>query len=140
MSPVSSQNGPDGQLVHLRGQHTRGDVALRLSKGGVTCDDVVVYDQVAQVFTQEARDILGGEDCVIAPLFSPRTARHFAEQCETPRIVHFIAMSPSVAEVLQGLDYNALQITEAADAASVREVLCNAAVSLARLERQRPAK
>ncbi|MFN4172527.1 MAG: uroporphyrinogen-III synthase [Pseudorhodobacter sp.] len=74
------QTGVTGRLLHLRGEISRGDVAQSLTAAGHPTLDLVVYAQVEQPLSSEARALLTGADPVIAPLFSPRTARIFARQ------------------------------------------------------------
>lgn len=65
---------PEGKLLHLRGAHTRLDLAEALGAAGWRCDDAVVYDQVPRPLTASARAVLRGRAPVIVPLFSPRSA------------------------------------------------------------------
>ncbi len=127
-------------LLHLRGRHTRGDIAAQLTAAGLPTQARIVYDQRLLGLSDQAKQVLQGEETVLAPLFSPRTARQFAQECGTLRNVFLFAMSRSVAEPLNSLGYKELQISQAADAASVTELLCNAAVAHARLERGPRAK
>lgn len=89
-----------GPLLHLRGAHSRGDLAARLSASGLKTHDTVVYDQIAQPLTEAAKTLLTGSEPVILPLFSPRTAALFMEQMAevegtAPLFVAFI--SPAAA-------------------------------------------
>ena len=92
--------GVSGPLVHLRGAHSRGDLAARLTAAGLPTREAVVYDQVAQPLTEAAKMLLKGSEPVIFPLFSPRTATLFVEQLAevevaAPLLVAFI--SPAAA-------------------------------------------
>jgi uroporphyrinogen-III synthase len=71
---------PPGRLAHIRGVHTRGDVAARLRSVGIACADVIAYDQQAQTLNDEAKAALAGKSPVIVPLFSSRTGVIFSEQ------------------------------------------------------------
>ena len=51
---------PEGRLLHLRGAHTRGDVAARLAAKGLTVAERVVYDQPAQALSPEGAALLAG--------------------------------------------------------------------------------
>ncbi|WP_251363709.1 uroporphyrinogen-III synthase [Epibacterium ulvae] len=124
-------DGVTGPLVHLHGQHTRGDIAGQLMNNGIRCDHYVVYDQILQPLTADARTSLSNNKRHIVPLFSPRTAQQFAYECETAENIFFIAMSEAVAEPLKSLDYMELQISQAPDAASMAELVRNAADRLA---------
>ncbi|WP_372605047.1 uroporphyrinogen-III synthase [Actibacterium sp.] len=72
---------PAGPLVHLHGEHTRGDVAGRLTAGGIACHDRVVYRQIAQDFDENARLALAGPGRILLPLFSPRSAALAGQAC-----------------------------------------------------------
>lgn len=125
------EKGATGPLVHLHGRHTRGDIARRLTDGGVHCDQHVIYDQVLTHLSAEAKNSLRSNKRHIVPLFSPRTAQRFAYECGTAANIFFLAMSDAVAEPLKSLDYMELQISRAPDAASMAELVRNAADRLA---------
>ncbi|MEL6608766.1 MAG: uroporphyrinogen-III synthase [Pseudomonadota bacterium] len=65
---------PTKALVHLRGAHTRGDVAQRLSAAGIPTEETIVYHQHAQKLSTPAQDALNGARPVVIPLLSPRSA------------------------------------------------------------------
>lgn len=69
-----------GQLLHLRGEVSRGAVATRLTSLGVPTDEVVVYRQFPAPLSAAATDVLRRKGPVIVPLFSPRTAQLFGER------------------------------------------------------------
>lgn len=89
-------------LTHLHGQHTRGNIASRLSARGLPCTSAAIYDQHAQPLTPEALGLLQSNQRVIVPLFSPRTATLFLVHCPQtawPRL-HIVAISQAVADAL----------------------------------------
>ena len=90
-----------GPLLHLRGVHTRGDVAERLSRAGIKTESVVVYDQQLQPLTEQAKFCLNQKLPVLAPIFSPRSARQFANTAPNLANTHVIALSEMVAEPLK---------------------------------------
>ncbi len=128
---LTRKDGLTGPLAHIHGQHTRGDIAGRLNSNGIRCDHYVVYDQVLKPLSAEAKTSLSNDKRHIVPLFSPRTAQQFAYECGTAENIFFIAMSEAVAEPLKSLDYMELQISRAPDAASMAELVRNAADRLA---------
>ncbi len=92
---------PQGPLLHLRGQVSRGDVAARLSKAGIPTREMIVYDQELRGLSDQAIDILTRENPVIVPLFSPRTAAQFGEELAKIKgnaPVFMATMSGAVAE------------------------------------------
>lgn len=70
---------PAGPLVHLHGAFVRGDLAGQLRAAGLHATAHVVYDQRALPLPPEARAALASPRRVIAPLFSPRSARLLAD-------------------------------------------------------------
>ena len=64
-----------GKALLCRGVHSRGDIVRALSNHGVTAEEVVLYDQTAQPLNTAALQLLAGEARVVAPVFSPRTAK-----------------------------------------------------------------
>ncbi len=88
----------NGALLHVRGEHSRGDIAGRLSQ---QVDEVMAYRQVPVPLSVKAREVLEGEHEVILPLFSPRTAQLFFKhglQIKAP--VRVVAISNAVNEVI----------------------------------------
>ncbi|MES2665561.1 MAG: uroporphyrinogen-III synthase [Pseudomonadota bacterium] len=90
--------GEAGPLLHLHGAQTRGDVAARLSAGGVECHAAVVYVQHPQPLAPQALAVLQGAVPVVVPLFSPRTAQLFAAAAQDATAPLWIAaLGPAVA-------------------------------------------
>jgi uroporphyrinogen-III synthase len=85
-------------LLHLRGEHSQGDVAARLNSAGTETDEAIIYQQRAELLTAAARATLAGQRKVILPLFSARTARILSERAGTIHApVQVIAISDAVA-------------------------------------------
>ena len=87
---------PVGRMLHVRGKHTTGDVVGGLAEHGIVCEPIIAYDQVAIAPTQQAIDLLCGENPVIAPLFSPRTAKLFEQIGGFRAPLHLVVMSEAV--------------------------------------------
>ena len=87
-----------GPCLHLRGSHTRGDLAGRLTSMGKPTSEAIVYDQIAQPPTRAAQALLAGPDPIIAPLFSPRTAQLLSNAVGQRDNVTVVAMSDSIAD------------------------------------------
>ncbi len=104
-----------GPLVHLRGEHVRGDVALRLNEAGVPCLERIVYGQTEAALSLEALALLGGPDPVVAPLFSPRTVTILAGQGPFRARLHVIAISDAVAKVADELPVASLDLAARPD-------------------------
>lgn len=120
---------PRQNLFHLSGRHTRGDVTARLTDVGINVRNVQVYDQRLCPLSVQARDALLSGKRVLVPLFSPRTASHFACIAPETRHVHAVALSQAVAEALGEIPLAGLTITDHPDAkgmsAALHELVCN---------------
>lgn len=99
---IAMVNGADvaGPLLHMRGEHTRGDIAKHI---GVQVDEVVTYRQTAQSLSEAAKAALGGDQEVILPLFSPRTAQIFFNQiADIKPALQVVVISQAVKEAILG--------------------------------------
>jgi len=103
---------PTGPVLHLHGLHTRGSVVERLNKAGLRAASQVIYHQVTQSLSHEAVARLNGITPVIAPLFSPLTARQFADQALGGAPLWLAALSNAVAKPLKTLNSNKLVISK----------------------------
>jgi uroporphyrinogen-III synthase len=90
--------------------HARGQVAEKLQKAGLDVSRVALYDQKLLPLNDEARQAIENGASVLVPLFSPRTAGQFAEQCADPTRVHVIALSAAIADNLGELAVASLEI------------------------------
>ena len=93
---------PDAPLLHLHGAHTRGDVAARLTLGGILTQSRTVYDQAELPLSDEALELLRAKGLVVAPVFSPRSARLLAGALPSDAAPLIVAISPAAAKVLAG--------------------------------------
>lgn len=103
---------PKSPLLHLRGENTRGNVAGRLTESGLTVGELPVYQQLLLPLTSEATRVADLDSPVIAPLFSPRTARHFADIWTGSAPLWLAAISQATADPLYSLDYARLKIAK----------------------------
>ncbi len=113
---------PAAQLVHVSGAHTRGEVAVRLGRAGLTVNHIVVYDQVLRPLKPAACEAITRESRVIVPLFSPRTAIQFAKTAPRATSICVAALSPAVAEAAAPIALGGLRIASAPNASA----LCDA--------------
>lgn len=121
---------PDRPILHLAGVHTRNAISERLSSIGIKTSSFAIYDQITENFTKQAIDVLNSSIPVIAPLFSPRTARQFASQIPENAPIWLAALSDEVAKPLKSLNYHKLMICDQPDAKTMCkniEFLVNAA-------------
>ncbi len=134
------QKPPKAPLLHLRGGHARGRIAQRLTDGGIPCSAQIVYNQVLLPLSVEAQAALSAKTDVIVPLFSPRTACHFASLCRDAAHLHLIALSGAVAGPLKSLNCKVLRVSKEPSAEAMAEAVLDAAAQLSRLERKRRAE
>lgn len=114
---------PPAPLLHLRGTHARGAIAERLTVAGIETRAQPVYDQRLVGLTEEARQALTGPDPVIVPLFSPRSARHFADVCRGSAPLCLAAISAAAAEPVENMEHRALILAERPDGAAMAEAV-----------------
>jgi uroporphyrinogen-III synthase len=103
---------PQTPLLHLRGEHSRGSIAERLTESGLTAHEQPVYQQNLLPLTSEASVAASGDAPVLAPIFSPRTARHFADIWHGSAPLWLAAISQATAEPLYSLPYARLKVAK----------------------------
>ena len=106
----------EGPCLHIRGEHGVGDIAVRLSASGILTDEVVLYRQVRQSVTDEAKLLLQREKSVVLPLFSPRTARLLFSEVDVTAPLKIIAMSENVANEVPKSLSGCVMVAESPDA------------------------
>lgn len=92
---------PQGSLVHLSGVHVRGDIVQHLCELGLQARRLPLYDQVLLPISPEASAVLKQDNLVIVPLFSPRTAAHFAASCPPDSKVKLVTLSDAVTSAVR---------------------------------------
>lgn len=117
---------PAGQLLHLRGEQSRGNIAERLTEAGLTVRTAVRYRQLARDLTQEARAALGGSQTVIAPVFSPDSAATLAAQGPFAAPLILCAISQAAADALGGLLSPGISVARRPTAAAMCELVLSA--------------
>lgn len=94
---------PTGLVLHICGEHIRGDVAKTLSESGIQAKTCVLYGQAEHPLSQDAIALLQGEDPVLVPLFSPRSAALFSKQLaalDHSAPITYAVLSKAVGEAL----------------------------------------
>ncbi|MBC6406993.1 MAG: uroporphyrinogen-III synthase [Rhodobacteraceae bacterium] len=98
------RDAPAGRLVYLRGEKSRGDLGKHLQAAGIAVQEHIVYRQRLCGLNRQALALLSREQAVLVPLYSPETARQFADQLlqHGPSQAHItcVAISPAVAAKL----------------------------------------
>ena len=114
---------PTGPLLHIGGVHRRGQVAQTLAGAGLPTTETDVYDQRPDALSQEALEALDGGNPVIVPLFSPRSARQFANQVKGRSALHVLAMSEAVMSEVRDVSATSRQVAQTPNADSMVEAL-----------------
>ena len=109
-------------LLHARGRHVVADLPTALAPAGITVTEAMVYDQQACPLTDEARALLARPGPVLAPLFSPPSARLLAEAAP-PRRLHIAALSAAVAQAAEPLAPLGLELAARPEAGALLEAL-----------------
>lgn len=109
---LTPANGP---LLHVRGEHTAGDIAENLTAQGFTVEQAVVYRQPPCGLTNTAQQALAAGDIEILPLYSPLTARRMAEilasNSDWPtQDITALCLSKNVAAEIENLNISAVEI------------------------------
>ena len=113
---------PDAPLLHIRGSHARGDIAARMSRAGIPTHAQVLYDQRACEIPAGALARISQAGDVIAPLFSPRSARLFrAAMPARPYLV--AALSPAVAQQAAAPPGWSVHVCDAPDGAAMTRLV-----------------
>lgn len=103
LADLIRDRAPGGTIHWLHGAHTRGGLAESLSKDGFRVVESIVYDQVAQPLSAQARALLAGPGRVIVPLYSPRSAALVAAACAGARAaLDAVFISPAAAAAWTG--------------------------------------
>ena len=126
--------GCDTPLVHIGGRERRGDVAVRLTQAGIPTTEHVAYEQTLLPLPRPAFAALRGPAPVIAPLFSPRTARHFARTVKPSVPLWLPVISPAAAEPLESLGSSRVLIAKAPDADAMVDATLEAYRQATRVE------
>ncbi|MGR3492832.1 MAG: uroporphyrinogen-III synthase [Shimia sp.] len=104
---------PIGPLVHIRGTHTAGRIAERLTVGGVPTLECKAYQQLAQPLTPAAHAALSGERQLFLPLFSPRSAQLLTAYPSPAVPPALFALSQAVANAVVWPFFDGMHISAA---------------------------
>lgn len=121
---------PTPPLLHLHGREARGNLAERLNSAGIETVSAVAYEQNLQPLTPEAAALLCSDQPVLAPVFSPRSARALAAECarigaKSPLTI--AAISPAAAAPFAGAD---VLVAAHPDAANLMQVIASRLATL----------
>lgn len=115
---------PAGRVLHLRGEHARGDVCGALTARGIEAEEQIVYAQRELLLDPQVRQAVAQAPVTLLPLFSPRSAKLVARQlAESPGRLAIVTMSPAVSAAWTGPAPVAFCEAERPDAASMMDAL-----------------
>ena len=113
-----------GELLHAHGAHVRGDIAANLNAHGLKTRSQVIYDQIETSLDEGALTLLRGEDPVICPLFSPRSALLLGKATEQARAPLALAcLSAAVRAAWAGPEPVASALAERPDSGALCDIL-----------------
>lgn len=121
---ILSQTNP-GSLLHIRGEHARGNIVERLNAAGIAALELVTYRQQDLPLSAPAMAVLQGQRPVILPLFSPRTVTMLAQLGPFAAPLHAICISAAVAEQANALSPLTMTITANPDAGAMANATRN---------------
>ena len=109
------QTPPPTPVYHIRGTFARGDIAKTLKSHGIDAFEVIAYEQTPLPLNAEARALMSGDQPVIIPLFSPRSAAQLSQDWSGVAPIHGVALSPAVALAAKNLEWVTLNTTSSPD-------------------------
>ena len=112
-----------GPLLHIRGEYGRGRIAERLTEAGIPTDECVAYRQVSEPMSDAAAKLLKGGRPVIAPLFSPRSAKLFYNALPTAAAPWVAVISPNAAEPLDDMLRRRMIVADTPDAQGMLDAI-----------------
>ncbi len=121
------------RYLHVRGAHTTGNIAERLTLAGRPTSEVVAYEAIAATSAPKAvHTAINGGDIDALALFSPRTAATFMSIVRpewTERLNRMIlyAISPAAAEPVMSLGFSDVVIADRPNGEAMRAAICGAA-------------
>jgi uroporphyrinogen-III synthase len=127
-------DGESGPFLHIRGKHTRGEIAQRLTEAGCLTREAIAYDQVVRPLSEHAKSLLTGNSPVLVPVFSPRTAKILSDVQGLGPNVWGVALSPVVAENMKNLPAERIHTCAAPNAKAMLDLLEGLIDAATRLE------
>jgi len=118
---------PKGGLLHLRGEHARGDVCGNLRDHRLAAADQVVYAQHARPLPPEVLEAVAAAPVTLLPLFSPRSAELVSEDLRgQPGRLVLVTISPATTAAWAGPEPLSLHEASRPDGEGMMEALAAA--------------
>lgn len=114
---------PNGPLLHIRGEHVRGNVAGRLTDAGIPTQERIAYRQTALPLSSAAESALRSGAPVIAPLFSPRSVSLLMEKLPEHAQPLLAVISPNAAERVDVMLHRRMMVAKTPDAAGMLDAV-----------------
>ncbi|MBW0158281.1 uroporphyrinogen-III synthase [Sedimentimonas flavescens] len=121
LMPMIAKHHQEGRLLHARGVEVAVAVADILSTAGFETLEAVVYRQEARPIAPDSLALLRKAGVILAPVFSPKSARLLAGL--GLHRLQIAAISPSVAEACAEIGPDRLEIAPSPDAEGILEAL-----------------
>jgi uroporphyrinogen-III synthase len=115
-----------GRVLYLHGQDIRVDLAAALNSAGIETVSALAYRQVPAPLSDSARAALAGDEPLLLPVFSPRSAQILLAEIAGIHVrapLHFVAISPAAAAPLRQNPACGLTIASTPDAAGVLDAM-----------------
>ena len=118
----------DGPVLHIRGEHSVGDIVHHLAENGFEAEEIVVYQQKTLALNAMAREALQRGEVAGLPVYSPRTARLLAAMfAENPtwstHSITALCISENVAAALGEADFGHCEVAEAPNGAAMLSLI-----------------
>ena len=118
------------RYLHVRGAHSRGEVAERLTHANRPTEELIAYEAVASENAPAEIDtaLKAGKIDALA-LFSPRSAAIFKRLVKSDwlgRMMTVYAISPAAAEPVRSMGFARVILADKPDGAGMRAAICSA--------------
>lgn len=129
-----------GPCLHLRGEVAAGDLVGGLRRAGIAARAQVIYRQVPQPLSDEARAILDADAPVIVPLYSPRSAELFFGQITARAPLLIAAISQNAADKIPQSSCETVIIAQSPDGPAMIAAIAHLRERANQLESTRTGK
>ena len=125
ISLIASEVAPTGgDLLHIRGEHTTGDIAQILTAKGFGVREAKLYRQSTVALSEAAKSALAFSSVAVIPIYSPRTAEllaaEFTANPDWPRDqITVVCIGQNAAAALSGLGFGKIAIADAPNGAAM---------------------
>ncbi len=116
-------NDPQGRILHVAGQHTRGEIAPKLRAAGYDADKITTYAQSLLPPNKAMKTLARGTKPVVTPIFSPRSA-HILVGLDWQGPIHAVALSDVVGEELVHIGCDTVAIAKRPTEAAMIDATC----------------